>query len=95
MRPSSNGQELSVEHLDAYRFKLTAVLERLTSGHPNEQVSAGFLTRQVLDALQRIDNDRYGRCLSCGQPIAPKRLEALPWVAFCILCQDEFRTREI
>ena len=95
MRHSPNGQDISADSLDAYRFKLAAVLERLTSGHPNEQVSAGFLTRQVLDALQRIDNDRYGRCLSCGQPIAPKRLEALPWVTFCILCQDEFRTREI
>ena len=30
----------------------------------------------------------YGACLRCGQPIAPARLEALPWAAHCIECQS-------
>ena len=38
-------------------------------------------------ALQRLDAGSYGRCVDCGQPIAPGRLEAIPWAARCIDCQ--------
>jgi DnaK suppressor protein len=38
-------------------------------------------------ALARLDAGTYGRCTSCGNAIAPERLEALPWAAFCIDCQ--------
>jgi DnaK suppressor protein len=38
-------------------------------------------------ALARIAAGSYGTCLRCGRPIAPGRLEALPWVAHCIDCQ--------
>jgi len=48
----------------------------------------GFLTRQVSEALERIDDGSYGLCLQCGQPIAAKRLAALPWVTFCITCEE-------
>ena len=42
--------------------------------------------RQVLDALERLDAGTYGVCRSCGKPIAPERLEAIPWAATCIDC---------
>ena len=38
-------------------------------------------------ALARLDAGTYGACTSCGKPIAPERLEAIPWAAFCIDCQ--------
>ncbi len=38
-------------------------------------------------ALARLDAGTYGTCLRCGKPIAPARLEALPWAAYCIECQ--------
>jgi DnaK suppressor protein len=38
-------------------------------------------------ALARLDDGTYGDCLRCGSPIAPGRLEALPWAAHCIACQ--------
>ena len=38
-------------------------------------------------ALERLDAGTYGTCLRCGKPIAPARLEALPWAAYCIECQ--------
>jgi DnaK suppressor protein len=39
-------------------------------------------------ALARLADGSYGTCLRCGRPIAPGRLEALPWVARCIDCQS-------
>jgi RNA polymerase-binding protein DksA len=38
-------------------------------------------------ALARLDAGTYGTCVRCGKPIAPGRLEALPWAAHCIDCQ--------
>ena len=38
-------------------------------------------------ALARLDAGTFGTCVRCGRPIAPDRLEALPWAAHCIDCQ--------
>lgn len=37
-------------------------------------------------ALHRLDSGTYGTCLTCGDPIAPARLEALPYAVQCIAC---------
>src|ERR1700737_4784881 len=39
-------------------------------------------------ALKRISEGTFGQCLNCGQEINAKRLEALPWVRYCITCQE-------
>jgi DnaK suppressor protein len=39
-------------------------------------------------ALKRIRDGTFGECLNCGQEINAKRLEALPWVRYCITCQE-------
>jgi RNA polymerase-binding protein DksA len=41
---------------------------------------------QVDHALSRLDDGTYGRCASCGRPISPERLEAIPWTPVCIDC---------
>lgn len=37
-------------------------------------------------ALRSLDDGTYGTCVSCGKPIAPERLEAIPWAPTCIEC---------
>jgi DnaK suppressor protein len=43
---------------------------------------------QIDDALERIDDGTYGLCINCGQPMAEKRLTAVPWAPYCIDCQE-------
>ena len=47
------------------------------------------LLTQVEQALQRLDQGTYGRCIRCGREINPERLEALPFTSHCITCQTE------
>ena len=42
---------------------------------------------EVEDALKKFEQGTYGVCESCGQPIDPARLKALPHAACCLDCQ--------
>lgn len=44
--------------------------------------------RAVRRAIKRVEKGTYGLCLECDEPIAPRRLEALPWASLCIRCQE-------
>jgi DnaK suppressor protein len=53
------------------------------------------MLRQLRRALARITNGSYGVCLHCEEDISPKRVNAVPWAAFCIKCQEQADRREI
>lgn len=42
----------------------------------------------VDEALTRIDEGTFGVCTHCATVIGEKRLNAIPWTAFCIDCQE-------
>jgi DnaK suppressor protein len=42
---------------------------------------------QVNSALERMNEGTYGFCQRCGKPVGAARLEAFPYVAYCIDCQ--------
>ena len=41
---------------------------------------------QIRSALKRMQEGTYGECVQCGEPIAEKRLEAIPHATLCITC---------
>lgn len=47
------------------------------------------LLQLVDEALQRIRDGHYGQCITCGNDMNPKRLEAVPWARNCIPCQEK------
>ena len=47
------------------------------------------LIKKIRAALERIENDRYGICESCGEEISIKRLKARPVTSFCIRCKTK------
>ena len=46
------------------------------------------MLRNVRGALSRIADGSYGICMHCEEDISPKRLNAVPWTAYCIKCQE-------
>jgi len=53
------------------------------------------MLRQIRRALARIADGSYGVCLHCEEDISPKRVNAAPWAAFCIKCQEQVDRHEI
>ena len=42
---------------------------------------------EVERAMRKFEEGTYGLCDACGLPIAPERLEALPWATLCFNCK--------
>ena len=53
-----------------------------------KQTDAKIL-QAIEEALWRIDKGTYGICRDCGEPIAPARLNAIPWTRVCITCKEK------
>lgn len=45
--------------------------------------------RRIAAALKRLDDNEYGLCQACDEPIDPKRLEFDPTVLLCIDCASK------
>jgi len=50
--------------------------------------------RLIEEALDRLNSGDYGICLSCDEPIPPKRLQAVSWARYCVRCQEAGAERE-
>ena len=53
-----------------------------------KQTDAKIL-QAIEEALYRLEKGTYGVCRDCGDPIAPARLEAIPWTRVCITCKQK------
>ncbi|UCF92707.1 MAG: RNA polymerase-binding protein DksA [Desulfobacterales bacterium] len=47
------------------------------------------LIKKIKQALERIENDTYGICETCGEEIAVARLKARPVTSQCIDCKSK------
>ena len=58
-------------------------------------VNQQALLTEVQRALERIENGTYGKCVNCGRDIPEKRLEAIPWAARDVKCEEELEKRNL
>ncbi|MCH7852915.1 MAG: TraR/DksA C4-type zinc finger protein [Proteobacteria bacterium] len=47
-----------------------------------------LMLKKITAALARMDEDDYGLCRSCDEPINPKRLEYDPTAILCVSCAE-------
>ncbi|GLX86301.1 hypothetical protein tloyanaT_25540 [Thalassotalea loyana] len=45
--------------------------------------------QQLSNAINRIESGNYGICQTCGEDIAPRRLEVQPAAIQCITCAEK------
>lgn len=82
--------------LSGYSFHLAD----MATDHYDREFSLGLASsgREALllidEALKRIEDRSYGKCLSCDKKILKKRLKALPYAQYCISCQSKEEKRE-
>lgn len=57
-----------------------------------KQTDAKIL-QAIEEALGRIEQETYGVCRDCGEPVAAARLQAIPWTRVCITCKENQSTR--
>jgi DnaK suppressor protein len=86
-RTAQDGREADVETAQD-------VADRAANSYTKEFLfSQSSSERQILQmvdgALVRIRDGSFGECISCGEEINPKRLEAVPWTRHCIGCQEK------
>ena len=64
-----------------------ADLGQVAAEQGENQALAAQLRQELAEvdrALTKLDDGTYGRCETCGEPISPARLEAMPAARFCI-----------
>jgi DnaK suppressor protein len=49
---------------------------------------SGRLIYHIDEALRRIQEGTYGKCVKCGKPISSARLQAVPHARMCIECKS-------
>ncbi|MBE3562026.1 MAG: TraR/DksA family transcriptional regulator [Ktedonobacteraceae bacterium] len=76
-------------------FEDTAVDFLETQQEQSTVVNAQALLTEVQDALKRIEDGTYGRCVVCGQPIPERRLQAIPWASRCLKDQAQLEQRNL
>ena len=59
-------------------------VERITQVDAARKLDAKL--HDVERALAKLDEGTYGVCDSCSEPIAPERLETIPWAVLCVAC---------
>ena len=79
---SQDFEEIAVDFLETQQEQSILV---------NEQA----LLTEVEYALERIEQGTYGKCVDCGQSIPEKRLEAIPWAARDIKCEEQLEQRNL
>lgn len=48
-----------------------------------------YIRSEIVEALRRIDEGKFGICEECGTKIPARRLNAIPYARFCTKCADE------
>ena len=50
--------------------------------------------KEIDEALQRIEEGRFGICTICGRQIDKERLEAIPYTPYCFDCREDLEREE-
>ena len=85
-QPLRRREEIAVENTPDTIDRVQNAAERELAIRQIESDSSRLQSLKL--ALERVADGSYGTCLRCDAEISAKRLNAVPWAAHCIKCQD-------
>ena len=90
-RESANKEARDTVELDQARLGRLSRMDALQSQAMAQETERRrkLELQRVEAALERLDSDDYGYCLTCGEEIPIERLELDPAVAICIDCAKD------
>lgn len=50
------------------------------------------MLHEIERSLEKLDNEDYGECEECGEPIGEGRLRILPTALYCVECKEGLET---
>ncbi len=70
------------------------IADKAANSYPKEFLfslsnSEREMLQEVDEALERLEDGRFGVCVVCEEAIERKRLEAVPWARHCLNCQQK------
>ncbi|MDD5596751.1 MAG: TraR/DksA family transcriptional regulator [Victivallaceae bacterium] len=80
---SDNTKHGAVTHMADYggeNFRRDVELQMLTED--------GNVLELIEDAIKRLINGEFGKCIDCDQPIPEGRLEVKPYALYCTKCKS-------
>ena len=82
-------RETSGEH--SYSFHMADIGSACNENEKSYIIASmgGNVLECVDEALNKIDEGSYGKCVLCEKDINSKRLDALPYATLCIECKSE------
>lgn len=49
---------------------------------------------KIDEALERLEEETYGLCMDCGEPVDIERLELRPHTRYCVTCKEKQEKKE-
>ncbi len=88
---ADHADELKPVELDQARLGRLSRMDAMQSQAMSAELQRRRETdlRRINEALQRIEDGEYGYCVTCGEPINPKRLEIEPMTSQCVRCASD------
>lgn len=86
----TNDVDVDGDEIDEIQATLISSISNQLSSRDAQKLN------QIEDALKRINDNSFGICEDCEEPISEKRLEVNPYYSTCIACaeQREFEDKQ-
>jgi len=81
-READEGREEFID--EAHDVGDSSVADEVASEEFTEAEHNSAVLQQVRDALGRVADGTFGKCIVDGGPIEERRLEAVPWTPYCV-----------
>jgi len=85
---------LDIENTD--KRGVTTHMADMSSDNSRHEMELRLLTEEgnvlqmIEEAIERLIDGEYGRCIECGDQIPEKRLEIRPHAIYCVKCKSRF-----